>query len=126
MGGKNIDEKELSDTIKKLHDINKYMSETINDFTDFFALDKKKVQFKLIDQINSTINIINGSLNTHNIKLDIYIKKNPTLYGYKNEYSQVLINILANARDVLIQKKIENPYIKIEVFEEDNNIITTI
>ena len=29
------------------------MSETINDFTDFFALDKKKVQFKLIDQIKT-------------------------------------------------------------------------
>ena len=44
------------------------------------------------------INIISGGLKTYNIKLDIIIQKNPTLIGYKNEYSQVLINIILNFR----------------------------
>lgn len=63
---------------------------------------------------------------TYNIKLDIIIQKNPTLIGYKNEYSQVLINIINNAKDILIQRKIENPYIKISIYERKENIITTI
>ena len=88
------------------------MSNTIDDFRDFFASDKEKIEFKLLEQINSTINIINGGIKANNIKLDIFIKKNPTLIGYKNEYSQVLINIINNAKDVLIQRKIKNPYIK--------------
>lgn len=61
-----------------------------------------------------------------NIKLDIIIQKNPELIGYKNDYSQVLINIINNAKDVLVQRKIENPYIKISIFEENGNIITTV
>ena len=72
------------------------------------------------------INIISGGLKTYNIKLDIIIQKNPTLIGYKNAYQQVLLNIINNAKDILIQRKIENPYIKISIYERKENIITTI
>ncbi len=48
------------------------------------------------------------------------------MIGYKNDYSQVLINIISNAKDVLIQRKIKNPYIKISIFEENENIVTTV
>mgnify|MGYP000090004117 FL=1 len=121
-----LDKEEILETINKLNHITKYMSNTIDDFRDFFATDKEKIKFQLLEQINSTINIISGGLKTHNIKLDIIIKKNPEMIGYKNDYSQVLINIISNAKDVLIQRKIENPYIKISIFEENENIVTTV
>ena len=121
-----LEKEELLESINKLNEITKYMSNTIDDFRDFFTTDKEKIEFKLLEQINSTINIISGGLKTYNIKLDIIIQKNPTLIGYKNEYSQVLINIINNAKDILIQRKIENPYIKISIYERKENIITTI
>ena len=121
-----LDEKEVLESINKLNEITKYMSNTIDDFRDFFASDKEKIEFKLLEQINSTINIINGGIKANNIKLDIFIKKNPTLIGYKNEYSQVLINIISNARDILVQRKIKDPYIKISIYEKKDNIITKI
>jgi len=121
-----IENHELQDTILKLNEISKYMSDTIDDFRNFFSKDKEKIQFQLLEQINSTINIISGSLKSHDIKLDIIIQKNPTMIGYKNEYSQVLINIINNARDVLIQRKVKNPQIKITIFEKDEQIISLI
>jgi C4-dicarboxylate-specific signal transduction histidine kinase len=121
-----LEKEEILESINKLNEITKYMSNTIDDFRDFFATDKEKIEFKLLEQINSTINIISGGLKVNNINLDIIIKKNPTLLGYKNEYSQVLINIINNAKDILIQRKIENPYIKISIYEEKGNIITSI
>ena len=121
-----LEKEEIQESITKLNDITKYMSNTIDDFRNFFATDKEKIEFKLLEQINSTINIISGGLKANNINLDIIIKKNATLLGYKNEYSQVLINIVNNAKDILIQRKIENPYIKISIYEEKENIITTI
>ena len=54
------------------------------------------------------------------------MNKNPELIGYQNDYSQVLINIINNAKDALVERKIENPYIKISIFQEDENIITTV
>lgn len=124
--GETLDKEEILESIDKLNHITKYMSNTIDDFKDFFATDKEKIKFKLIEQINSTINIISGGLKANNIKLDIIIKRNPELVGYKNDYSQVLINIISNAKDVLIQRNIKDPYIKITIYEEENNIITTI
>ncbi|MDD4330297.1 MAG: HAMP domain-containing sensor histidine kinase [Aliarcobacter sp.] len=121
-----LDNEEILETINKLNHITKYMSNTIDDFKNFFATDKEKIKFQLLEQINSTINIISGGLKTHNIKLDIIIQKNPEMIGFKNEYSQVLINIINNAKDILVQRNVINPYIKISIYEKNNNIITIV
>jgi len=121
-----LDNKEVFESIEKLNDITKYMSNTIDDFKNFFLKEKEKINFEILEQIHSTINIISSSLKKHDIKLEIIIQKNTQMLGYKNEYSQVLINIINNARDVLIQRKIENPKIQIIISENKNDIITKI
>ena len=118
-----LDKKELSATIKKLNDITKYMSNTIDDFKDFFATNKEKEEFKFSSVINASLNILSSSIKEHDILLDIVIKKNPMIYGYKNEYTQVLINIINNAKEILIQRKIKNPKITITVLENKNEVI---
>jgi len=121
-----LDNKEILDSIEKLNDITKYMSNTIDDFKNFFAKEKEKISFEILEQINSTVNIISSSLKINDIKLDIIIQKNTIMTGYKNEYSQVLINIINNAKDVLVDRKISNPKIKITITENRNDIITKI
>jgi len=121
-----IDKKELKESIKRLNIITKYMSSTIDDFRDFFATNKEKEKFKLLEQINSSLNILSGGLKENEIMLDIIVKKNPTIYGYKNEYAQVLINIINNAKDILIQRKIKNPKITITITETKNEVIIMI
>ena len=121
-----LDNKEILESIQKLNDITKYMSNTIDDFRNFFAKDKEKISFEILEQINSTVNIISSSLKVNDIKLDIIIQKNTVMTGYKNEYSQVLINIINNAKETLVQRKIVNPKIKITIKENKSNIITKI
>jgi len=121
-----LDNKEILDSIQKLNDLTKYMSNTIDDFRNFFAKDKEKISFEILEQINSTVNIISSSLKIHDIKLDIIIQKNTVMSGYKNEYSQVLINIINNAKEILVQRKIDNPKIKIIISENKRDIITKI
>lgn len=121
-----IDRKELEESIHKLNDITKYMSNTIDDFRDFFASNKEKEEFKLSEQINASLTILSSSLKTNDIMLDIIVKKNPTLVGYKNEYTQVLINIINNAKDILIQRKITKPKIIITVSETKKDVLITI
>ncbi len=124
--GIKIENDEILKSIEKYTDIVKYMSETIDDFRNFFANEKEKIEFEIIEQINSTVNIISGSLKRENIQLDIIIKNNAKMVGYKNEYSQVLINIINNARDVLVQRKIKKPRITITIEQIKNNIITSV
>ena len=40
-----------------------------------------------------------------------------------NEYKQVILNIINNAKDVLIEKNIDNPWIKIYAIEDNNYIV---
>lgn len=117
-----IDKKELKNAILKLNDITKYMSNTIDDFRDFFATNKEKEEFKISSQINSCLSIISGSLKTNNIMLDIVIRKNPTIYGYKSEYTQVLINLINNAKEMLIQRNIKEPKITITISETKQKV----
>lgn len=123
---KKIENTELLEAINKLNVVTKFMSDTIDDFRNFFSNEKEKIRFNILEQINSTINIVSSGLKANNIQLEIIMKKNPELYGYKNEFSQVLINLINNAKDELVARKIKNKHIEITIFEEDENIVLTV
>ncbi len=118
-----LDREELTDAIDKLNKITKYMSNTIDDFKNFFATNKEEENFKISEQINASLSIMSSGLKSNNIMIDIIIKKNPEICGYKNEYTQVLINLLNNAKDILVQRKIKYPKIIITVDEKDDKVI---
>jgi signal transduction histidine kinase len=48
------------------------------------------------------------------------------IYDYENEFSQVLLNIITNAKDALVSNKIEKPIIKINISKVENNLIVKI
>jgi len=48
------------------------------------------------------------------------------MYGYKNQFSQVLLNILNNAKDALIKSNITNKLIFVNIYKDDKNIIIDI
>jgi len=121
-----LSKEDLLDRIKKLHEITHYMSHTIDDFKNYFTKEKSKVDFRISEQINTAVTIIGSSLKHHKIDLDIIIKSNPLVHGYKNEYAQVLINILTNANDILIQRKIIKPKIIIKIEEKYDYLIVSV
>jgi len=123
---KSLSHEDFLEVIDKSNQILKYMSNTIDDFRNFFATNKEKTEFKISEQIKRTVNILSSTLDNKNIQINIIIKSNPRIYGYQNEYSQVLINIISNAKDVLIQRGIENGVIEVKVYEKDSECITEI
>ncbi len=122
----NISNDEILEMIDRSNHILKYMSNTIEDFRNFFATNKEKTKFKISEQIKRTVNILSSTLDNKNIKINIILKNNPTIYGYQNEYSQVLINIISNAKDVLIQRNIQDGLIEVKVYEVNGKCITEI
>lgn len=124
--GEEVESKELEQTIKKLNLVTQYMSKTIEDFRSFFSMDKQSVKFRISEQINLSVNIIAASLKANNIQLEIVLKENPVLEGFKNEYAQVLVNIINNAKDALKDRKIFQPKININVDANNTHVIVTI
>ncbi len=93
-----------------------YMSQTIDDFRNFYKPSKHKTEFYIVNAINSTLEIIRAQLRNDNIEIITNIR-DTVLNNYENELKQSFLNILNNAQDALKQKK-ENEnfqaYIKIE------------
>ena len=116
-GGK-INKAFLKQHIEDNSVIIQYMSRTIDDFQNFYKIDKEKVQFDVMEKIESTLALQFNLLKKNNIKI-IKEGESFTVCGYPSEFQQVILNIISNAKDALLGKKVKEPYIKIKVFSND-------
>ncbi|CAM3426429.1 cache domain-containing protein [Arcobacter aquimarinus] len=121
-----LDSQTMDKKSKEATQVLEYMSHTIDDFRNFFMPKKDKEEFYLNKVINSIMTIVSSGLQNNNINVEINIDDNITLKTYLNEYQQVILNILKNAKDILIEKNIKNPLIKMEAKIDETHIILTI
>ena len=103
-----------------------YLSNTIDDFKDFFKPKKEKELFILRDSILTTYSLVKPIFDKNQIQLNFNIDPQISYFGYKNEFSQVILNIINNSKDALIEKDIENKLIDIFVTNNQKEIILTI
>ncbi len=102
------------------------MSKTIDDFRDFFKPNKLKEKFYISDIIHSSIELIDASYKNYNITLETNLDQDAIIHGYPGEFSQVILNILSNAKDALIDNKEENRIISISTHKNDDDVIIEI
>ncbi len=103
-----------------------YLSNTIDDFRDFFKNTKQKEIFNINEAIDEVINLLKESFKSYHINLQCKYEKEISTNGYKGEFLQVLFNILNNAKDEFIKKGIEDPKISIKLYQEKKRIIIDI
>ena len=121
-----LDKETMDKKSKEADRVLEYMSHTIDDFRNFFMPKKEKEEFFLFEEIELVINIISSTLSNYNIKIELEIDENIRVNTYLNELKQVLLNILTNAKDILIEKDIKNPNIKVSAFEDNNYVVINI
>jgi PAS domain S-box-containing protein len=103
-----------------------HMSRTIDDFRNFFSPDKERMDFRVRQVIDTVISIIDASLKEQRIALEISAQGDPVVNGYPNEFSQALLNILLNARDVFAERRIDRPRIEVKLWQENGRTLLTI
>lgn len=103
-----------------------HMSDTIDDFRNFFKPDKEKVEFSIKQTVEKALKLLEGALKEQNITIVADLSEELVIYGYPNEYSQVILNIVTNAKDALAERKPENPTIVITAANEGNKCIVKI
>ncbi len=99
-----LDDEFMEKSIDKGKKLTTAMSKTIDDFRDFFKPNKLREQFKVSDIVHSTIDLVDASFRNHNIILETELDNTLHLEGYPSEFSQVVLNILSNAKDALLQE----------------------
>ena len=103
-----------------------YLSNTIDDFRNFIQGDKTKTIFSLKDEIDSCLNLVDGSIKKYNINITLDLKEDIKIDGYENELTQCLINIFNNSKDILAEKKIEYKLMFISASTNKNRAIIKI
>ena len=119
-----INRKETESLIQKTEDILTYMSGTIDDFRNFYNQSKDKESFSILRCVYESIKMIHPQLEHNQIMIRVFIREpgmEPRqinsapadrtgfsdenkfmIKGHSNEFQQVLLSLLSNAKDALL------------------------
>ena len=117
-----LDTQKLQSSLKDISDQTKYLSQTIDDFRQFFVPNKEKDTIFLHDCVEGALNIIEQNLISHNIEVIKNYEDLTKINLYKNELIQVFINFLKNAQDAFEEKHIKNAKIELTIKEYDTSV----
>ncbi|AFL67461.1 ATP-binding protein [Sulfurospirillum barnesii] len=96
------------------------MSNTIDDFRNFFKPNQSEEPFSLKETVTYSVKLIKAYYAKAGIKILITCKNDSIVQGYPNEFSQVMMNLLSNAKDAFEERDSEEKYIEIVISKEAN------
>ena len=117
---KKLDEAKIYEFIEETSKQINFMSETVDDFKNFFSPNTLRKEFKVLEVINQTIKILNATLKKYQIEVQLDVRENFEVFANFNEIIQILINIINNAKDAFKQSYTKPRVIKISAFLKDD------
>lgn len=116
----------LEGSVARAMQVINYMSQTIDGFRNFFGPDKERQTFLAGEVLEQTVSILDAAFAELHLELQVSIDREAVVHGIPNEYSQVILNILMNAKDALLERKVEHPKVEVRLFREGGKAVVTI
>lgn len=116
----------LEDMINSIRTQTSYLSNTIDDFRDFFKPDTKREKTSIETILKQITTLVQKSLDNNNIRLEFPANDDVVISTYAHQLIQVLINIINNAKDALVEKNTPDALIKIDSKKEKDELILSI
>ena len=115
----------LDEAIENIMNSTQFLSNTIDDFRDFYKTDKVKSKFNVKEILEKTLKLTSSRFTNRAIKVikdidEIFI------FGFENELIQVLVNILNNARDELEKLPNDERFIFVTLKQKEDKVIILI
>ena len=123
-----LDEKDIGEYMDTIVKSTQFLSDTIDTFRDFIKEKKELKEIVIQQRVEATLNIISASLTNNNItmKTNIDNSKPVKLTMIAGELDQVIINIINNAKDALVEKKVVDAMIILEVLQDSHKVLISI
>jgi signal transduction histidine kinase len=104
----------------------KYMDQTVRDFQSFFNPSREKILFNLYDTIRTVLDLVAYAYEHKNIYLKVRGERDIEIFGYPNEFSQVILTLLQNARDAFIANPKERMEIVLTIGREGEHCFVSV
>jgi two-component system sensor histidine kinase EvgS len=121
-----LEEKYVTARMNDINNAAQFLSKTINDFRDLIKGDLIFEKFNIQENINKCLIIEDPILRTHQIELVKNIDEAIEIVSYQNPIIQSLMNIINNAKDVLVENNIEKKYIFLSAKKEDSSVLISV
>jgi nitrogen-specific signal transduction histidine kinase len=123
-----LNDEYLLKSLEEIKEHTMYLSDTINTFRDFLKEKKRYQKVILQDRIDIATKVVYTSLKDNHIELKKDIDYNYVIETHLvvGELIEVIINIINNSKDALVEKNIENAWVKVSLYEKNSNAIITI
>lgn len=115
-------------TVEKIENILQqvdYMSQTVHDFQKFFTPSKDRTMFNVKKTIDSVLELVKMDYALSDIAVSIEGDDEVMVKGYANEYKQVILSLLQNAKDAFVGQSKSNKYVHINVRKEQEHSIVS-
>lgn len=121
-----LTEEFLNKQIKKGERLVAAMSDTIDDFRNFFKPESSLEVFEISNSVQDVINIVEASCRNHNISIEVIDGSVLKILGFPGQYRQALLNIIGNAKDALVERHCVNGKISIQICSSDGKAMVII
>jgi len=117
---------EFKNNASSIVDQTVYISKTIDDFRNFFRPSREKTMIKLEDVVADTKKILGPSLDTYGVQIQTEILDSKSIMCYPRELIHVYINLFKNARDVFVERCVEQRKVKVTIDSDNEYLISTV
>lgn len=114
-----LDKNNLDKAVKSGQTIIQRMSDTIDDFRNFFKPDREKKLFSLEKAVRDALSVMEASFKNSDIAVELNMERDIAVLGFPNEYAQVVANILGNAKEAILERKVQNGRVEIVIGRDD-------
>ncbi len=121
-----VTKENIEHLLSSLNKQTQYLSQTIDDFRDFFKPDKVKEEVSMRTVIEKVTNLMSKTLQNNNIELVLPQNSDTKVSIYINQLLQVIINLINNAKDAIKTKNISDGRIELSLKEEEKAITLSV
>ena len=122
-----LTDEDIKNSSNTINESVKYLSETINNFRNFFKKDVTQEEISLIELINYAISISEAFTKKDFVKISFNVDLDEKDWMVKaiskNDFAHIILNLMKNSVDQLANKKIDNPSIEINLTKKDNTFL---
>ena len=113
-----ISPEELASATGQVETSIEFMSDTMHTFLEFYRPTTQKIHFTIFESVQETLVILDTKLKQSNVHVVFSVQDNFSLFGIKNEWMQIWLNLLNNTMHQATKKEIKEVKVFITIDKE--------